>query len=584
MTTTSWNLDELYSGIEDPKLQEDFDAASTTIDSLASYRDTLANLTVKEFAGFLTTWESLGEQLYAIGLYADLLESTHIGDAEVTRFQKSTEERLIQMGKRLIFIDVEMAHFTTEKWNELLQASELKTYRHFLQRTADQAKHTLSEPEEAILAEKSQTSSSAMAHLFSVVTNTLEIQWGNTIITLDQALTYLRDPDGETRKKAALTIHHSLNTNGKVTPIAYNTLVHDKSIHDRLRHFDYPEQARYDADDVTKQSVETMVSAVRGSDHLVQRYYTIKKQILGLDKLHWWDRYAPLPQPKTKIEMDEAKRIVFGAFHDFSPEFAHIAQTMEEKQHIDWLPSPTKRGGAFCAFGGTKLHPYVLLNYTNDLRDVMTLAHELGHAIHDVYAQKHNPFLLTHPSLALAEIASTFGESLVFDALMAREIDSQEKIALLMSTIEDAFSTIHRQVTMFQFEQKAHTLRKTAGELSREQLNKLWHETIREPFGDTVTFTDEHKNFWMYIPHIINTPFYVYSYAFAQLCTYALIQKAKEDGASFVDTYTNILKAGGSDSPEAILKKAGLDTTEPEFWQTGLKLIDDYISQLQKLM
>lgn len=277
--------------------------------------------------------------------------------------------------------------------------------------------------------------------------------------------------------------------------------------------------------------------------------------------------------------------MVLDAYREFSPEIAEVAKLMMDKQHIDWLPSKTKGGGAFCAYGGKSSYPYVLLNYTNKPRDVMTLAHELGHATHDVLANKENVFLEVHPSLALAEIASVFGEILLYEKLIkSDELSKQDRIALIMSFIEDRFATVFRQVTMFQFEQALHKKRREEGELPREEIDELWDSVMRKPFGDTLVFTPEHKNTWMYVGHIFHVPFYVYSYAFAQLCVLALYKQYLEKGKDFVPTYLQILRSGGSLSPKDNLARAGLDITHTNFWLDGLEVLKDSVDELDQLV
>lgn len=595
MTSTSssltWDLSDLYNGMDDPAVAADIKKAGDLAAQITSYRGKIAGLTSTELLQLIHEIEEMYKVMHQLGAYASLLSSTNTGVDEVTRFEKNISEKLTEIGKDTLFIDVEFAKISDEQWQKHLAALELKDYTLTLIHYQRYAKHTLSEPEEKIMADKSQTSSQALTHLFSVTTDTLEVDWNGETMTLSEVLTKFRDPDQTVRKQAAIAIHETLKKNEKTGPAIYNTLIQDKAINCRLRHYDYPEQARFESDDVEKETVDALVKAVSESSDLVQRYYTLKKKILGVDTMYWWDRYAPLPQPQTKIGIDEGKQMVLDAFGEFSPVAKDIAQTMYDKQHIDWLPSKTKRGGAFCSFGAWGKYPFVLLNYTDLLDDVMTLAHELGHAMHDVLAQENNNWMNVWPSLAQAEIASTFGEELIFEKIMAGDLSKQDRIALLMNHIEGNIATIHRQTSMFQFEQKVHTLRAKEGELSKEQLDTLWHDTMKAPFGDTMEWTDEHKNYWMYIPHIVNTPFYVYSYAFAQLCTLSLFneyrkarQTSPEAAAKFVDTYLKLLRAGGSLTPKDNLAQAGLDISKPEFWQSGLSVVENDITELEKLI
>lgn len=579
----SWKLTDLYQSPDDPHIPADFAAGDTLISQLKKFRGKISNLPPAELLSLIKLWEELAFLFHKISLFAGLTEATNVGVDTVTRFTKHVEEQLVQKGQEIIFLEVEMAHLDEKTWQTFLQAKELQPYQIFLHDIYEQSKHTLSEPEEKILAEKSQTSSSALDHLFQITTNTLTFDWQGKNMTLEEVVTKFRDPDPTQRKEAAMVLHQGLKVNDKTTPAILNSLVQDKAISDRLRHFTYPEEARFMNEQVDRETVAALVKAVDQSADLVNRYYTLKKRIFKTDQMYWWDRYAPLPATKTTIKLAEAKTMVLDSFAAFSPDVAAIAEGMFKQNHIDWLPSPTKRGGAFCAFGGQDIYPYVLLNYTNTLRDVTTLAHELGHAIHDVLAQQDNVFFQTHPSLALAEIASTFSESLLYEKIMKSDIPKDDKISLTMGFIEDTFATVHRQITMFQFEQKLHERRRQEGELAKNQIDDLWHETMQRPFASSLVYTDEHKNTWMYVSHIFEQPFYVFSYAFAQLCVLALVRKYKEQGQKFVPTYLKLLKAGGSLSPKDNLKLAGLDITQPTFWQDGLTVLDEYITSLEQL-
>lgn len=581
----TWNLSDYYQAMDDPKIADDLKTTTDLIAELTAHRGSLKAMPSKQLLIVIQQWEVVQIILNKIGIYAGLLEATNIGVPEVTRFSKKIDEQLVTVYEPLLFIEAELAQLTDAQWQAHLTAPELQPYHKLIEKLSIESKHTLSENEERILSQKNLTSRTALTHLFSLTTDTLELSWDDKSVTLEEVLTKFTDPSPAIRKQAAQVLSAGLNTNTKTTPTILNSLVQDKAITDRLRNYEFPEQARYISDDVDKETVAAMTNAVSNAHHIVERYYGFKKKILGAEQLFWWDRYAPLPEVTTKIPLAEGWRMVTEAFDAFSPEIGQIVRDMDAKQHIDWLPGKTKRGGAFCAWGGKGTYPYVLLNYTESPRDVMTVAHELGHAIHDVYAGQHNVFVETHPSLALAEIASTFGESLLFDALVKSEnITKQDRISLLMASIEDRFATVYRQVAMFRFEQELHRRYRKDGELSQDQLNKLWDETMQVPFASSLTYTEEHKNTWMYVGHIFYTPYYVYTYAFAQLCTLALVQQYKEQGGAFIPSYIDILKAGGSLSPKDNLARAGLDISKPEFWQKGLQAIDDMVTELEELI
>jgi oligoendopeptidase F len=584
-TDLSWNLGDYYAGIDDPNIESDFANAEQIITSLTAYRGKMATLTPSEHLALLQQWEELSVLFDNIASFASLLESTNVGVAEITRFSKKIQERITTAFEPIIFIETELAQLPEEAWQTLLHAPELTPYSKLLQKTYRASKHTLSEAEERILNQKYLTSNEALNHIFSVTTNTLQIDWDGKTFTLEELINKISDADPATREKAAKLLATTLNTNEKTTPAILNALVQDKAITDRLRHYDYPEQARFHSDDVDQETVYAMLAAVDQSRDMIGRYYALKKKILKVDHLYWWDRYAPLPEMTTKIPLETGKQMVIDAFTDFSPEVGEIATNMFTKKHVDWLPNKTKRGGAFCSYGSKAVYPYVLLNYTETPRDIATVAHELGHAVHDVYASQHNQHLQAHASLALAEIASTFGESLLLDRLIKSDsLTAQDRISLLMSSIEDRFATIFRQVTMFQFEQKLHSQYRENGELSKEEIDQLWHDTMKQGFDTELEYTDEHKNTWMYVGHLFHWPFYVYSYSFAQLCTLALVQQYKEEGTAFVPKYIEILKAGGSLSPKDNLARAGLDVTDKAFWAKGLATLEQSITELEQLL
>jgi oligoendopeptidase F len=579
---TAWKLDDLYSSTTDPRLAQDWKTADDLIKALSDLRGKMASLSPDSLLRLMQTWEELQVLLHRIGLFAGLLEATNIGVTEVTRFNKQVEEQMVAKSNQIIFIETELSKLTEEKWQEHLASEALKPYRKLIEMLYKQAKHTLSEEAETILSEKSQTSGAALTHLYSVTTDTLEFDWDGTIVTLEEIMAKFHDPSAAIRKQAAMVLQTGLLTNKKTTPPILNALVQDKAINDRLRHYEYPEQARFMNDDVEQPTVEALVEAVSQSYGLVERYYGLKKKILGLDKLYWWDRYAPLPDVKAKIEREAAVTMVREAFTAFSPDMATIMDEMIAKEHVDWLPSKTKRGGAFCAYGDKECYPYVLLNYTDQPRDAMTLAHELGHAIHGRLASQNNTFVESDSSLALAEIASVFGETLLFEKLVKSDsLSKDDKVALLMSFIEDRFATVFRQITMFQFEQALHQKRRAEGELGQEEIDELWDETMRKPFESSMTYTDEHKPTWMYVSHIFHWPFYVYSYAFAQLCVLALYKQYKEKGQPFADEYVKLLKAGGSLSPKDNLALIGLDINSSSFWKDGLSVLASFIADLE---
>jgi oligoendopeptidase F len=362
----------------------------------------------------------------------------------------------------------------------------------------------------------------------------------------------------------------------------FNTLVQDKAFDDRRRGYPHPMAARHLANEAQRESVDALLKACVGRYDLVARYYRLKARLLGLDTLADYDRYAPLPGVEGQRSFDEARRIVLDAYRDFSPRMAESAARFFTERWIDAELRPGKRGGAFSASTLPSLHPYVLLNYTGNLRDVMTVAHELGHGVHQSLASVQGLFEQDTP-LTTAETASVFGEMLVFRRLMREERDPRVRLALLCGKLEDAFATVFRQVAMTRFEQALHAARREEGELPLERVNQLWMEANRPMFGDSVQLSDDYAWWWLYIPHFVHSPFYCYAYAFGELLVLALLRRHDEEGAAFVPRYLALLEAGGSDSPERLLAAMGLDITDPAFWRGGLALLEELLEQAEAL-
>jgi oligoendopeptidase F len=340
--------------------------------------------------------------------------------------------------------------------------------------------------------------------------------------------------------------------------------------------------ARHLANEIEARSVDALLAACERAHPLVQRYYRLKRRLLGLDELLDYDRYAPVGEARGAVAWDEARRLVLDAYRDFSPELAEIAGRFFERRWIDAELRPGKRGGAFSASTVPSVHPYVLLNYTGTQRDVMTLAHELGHGAHQWLAREQGLFEHDTP-LTLAETASVFGEMLVFRRLLREESDPKTRLALLCGKLEDAFATVFRQVVMTRFEQKLHAARRGEGELPIERISALWLEANRPMHGDAVRLTDDYAWWWLYIPHFVHSPFYCYAYAFGELLVLALLRRYDAEGAAFVPRYLALLRAGGSESPAVLLSRIGLDVTDPAFWDGGVALLGELVEEAERL-
>ena len=382
--------------------------------------------------------------------------------------------------------------------------------------------------------------------------------------------------------KATESLAATLEENTPTLTFIMNTLLAEKDVMDRLRGFERPESSRHLDNELPEKAVDTMVDVCVANFSIVEEYYELKSKLLGIDDLTHFDRYAPLKQAEENIAYEKACEIVLDAYRAFSPEMHELALPFFKEGWIDVPVADGKRGGAFCAGVSPDHHPYILLNYTGKPRDVMTLAHELGHGLHDRLAAK-NHVLDYHPVLPLAETASTFGEMLTFEKLFAELDSDDERLALLCEKLEDTFATVFRQISMFRFERRIHEARRSEGELATERFNELWQECMGEMFGNSLTLGDPHKWTWAYIPHIVQTPFYVYAYAFGELLVLSLYARYKEQGESFIQQYTNFLAAGGSKAPATLLAELDIDACDPSFWQGGCDLIKQNLKRAQEL-
>jgi oligoendopeptidase F len=399
---------------------------------------------------------------------------------------------------------------------------------------------------------------------------------------LEETLALLYDPDRTQRRAGAAALTQGLRASSRVIAFALNTLVASKATEDRLRSYAGALDERHLANEIDAASVHALMTACERAFPLVQRYYRLKANLLGLPRLADFDRYAPLSDAKRKRSWSEARELVLRAYRAFSPEIANIASRFFAGDWIDAELRPGKQGGAFCAATLPNVHPYVLLSYSGEPRDVMTLAHELGHGVHDVLA-KDCGLLEQQAPLTAAETASVFGEMLVFRALMREEPDPRARLALLCGKLEDAFATVFRQVVLTRFEEKLHAARRGEGELPIERINALWLEANAPMHGDAVALSDDYAWWWLYIGHFVHEPFYCYAYAFGELLVLALLRRYDEEGAPFVAKYRALLAAGGSEAPSTLLARIGLDVTDPRFWDGGIAVIERMLAEAEEL-
>ena len=430
--------------------------------------------------------------------------------------------------------------------------------------------------------EKANTGGRAFRRLFDELLNNISFKVrlnGRTAaLSETETLALLYDPERKNRKAAAKGLTKGLVDNSHVLTYIFNTLVYDHATNDRLRSFGYPMDSRHLDNEIDKETVGSLITSCEKNYDMVESYYNLKKKLLGLSRFYDYDRYAPIYHESKTIRYKTAKRIIIDSFGEFSPEMSGIAEQFFDKSWIDAETRNGKRGGAFSHGTVPSVHPYVFVNYTGRMRDVMTLAHELGHGVHQYLSRKQGYFESDTP-LTTAETASVFAEMLVFHKLMESEKDPKIKLSLICGKLEDIFATVFRQVVLTRFEEKLHIARREEGELTTGRINELWTGANKPMYGSSVVLTEDYANWWMYIPHFIHSPFYCYAYSFGELLVLALYNKYINEGSAFVPKYIGLLSSGGSDAPEKLLKRVGVDISDPGFWQGGLELLREMLGE-----
>jgi oligoendopeptidase F len=578
-----WDLTDLYAGSEDPALTADLDAADAEADALdAEYRGRVGTMSASELAGLLGRYEGLRERAGKAGTFASLNWTQNTEDPARGALLQKVTERGSRLGQKLVWLDLELAHAPDEAANAWYAAPELARYRHWLEIVRLYSPYLLTEPEEKILAEKSVTGRSAWDRFFDETHSAARYELDGEQMSRDQILNRLYSPDRDLRRRAAENFTSGLRELKRTTTYIFNTVLADKASDDRLRKYPTWITSRNLSNEVADATVDALVQTVTSRYDIVARYYRLKAKLLGLGELYDYDRYAPLPAADRQYSWPEAKQIVLEAYGAFHPRMAEVAGMFFDGNWIDAPARPGKYGGAFSHGAVPSVHPYILLNYEAKPRDVMTLAHELGHGVHQKLSGVQGVLQADTP-LTTAETASVFGEMLVFQSLMARESNPRLRLAMLTQKIEDAFATAFRQVSMNRFEHAIHTARREEGELTSERFSELWMQTQRAMFGDSVMLTDDYGLWWSYIPHFIGTPGYVYAYAFGQLLVLALYARYKQVGGDFNERYLAMLTAGGSNWPHEIVRPLDVDLTDPGFWRGGLSILEEQVAEAEDL-
>ncbi|MGI8430575.1 MAG: M3 family oligoendopeptidase [Solirubrobacteraceae bacterium] len=582
---TQWDLDPLVDGEGGAGVERLLGEALRRAGWFAQrYAGTVAKLDASDLQAAMRELEAINELGGRAGSYASLRFATDTADPARGALLARMQEGATEIDTRLLFFELEWAAVADERAEELLSADGLDFCRHHLRSLRRLRPHLLSEPEEKVMAEKSISSQSAWSRLFGEQVAGLRVALPDeeAEVGLDVALSRLQAPDRETRRTAAEAVTAALEPGLRTRSFIYNTLLHDKAVDDRLRSFPHWLSSRNLSNEASDKSVMALIEAVRGRFDIPQRWYALKAKLLGIDRLADYDRAAPILPEEVSFSFAQARELVLDTYESFSPQAGLVARRFFDERWIDAPVRPHKRGGAFCAYTVPSAHPYVLLNFTARRRDVLIMAHELGHGLHAALAQDQGVFHQSTP-LTLAETASVFGETLVFERLLEAARSDQERLGLLAERIDDAIATVFRQMAMNRFEHLAHTHRRSDGELSAERIGELWTETQAELFGDSVQVTEGYRIWWSYIPHFIDTPGYVYAYAYGQLLALSVYHRYREQGEPFVPRYLELLSAGGSRSPEQLGAIVGIDLADPGFWDAGLALVEKQLTEAEQL-
>jgi len=584
-----WNLNDLYSGLDDPAVKRDLDRADADCAAFEeAYKGKLAAMAAApdggaQLAAAVKRYEAIDDLMGRIGSYAGLVHAGDTVDPARTKFYGDAQERMTAASTHLLFFTLELNRVEDAVLEKAMADPALGHYRPWLEDVRRYKPYQLEDRVEQLFHEKSVTGYSAWNRQFDATIAGLRFKVGGKSLAIEPVLNLLVDRAGEKRKAAAEALAHTFKDHVRDFALITNTLAKDKEISDRWRGFADIADDRHLSNRVEREVVDALVSAVRAAyPRLSHRYYALKAKWFGKKRLPHWDRNAPLPQVPTRtVGWTEAKDTVLGAYGAFSPKMAAIAERFFAERWIDAPVRPGKAPGAFAHPTTPSAHPYVLLNYQGKPRDVMTLAHELGHGVHQVLAAPNGALMAPTP-LTLAETASVFGEMLTFKKLLAATRDKKERKAMLAAKAEDMINTVVRQIAFYTFERAVHTERKN-GELTAKRIGELWLDVQRESLGPAIELKPGYENFWVYIPHFIHSPFYVYAYAFGDCLVNSLYAVYEHAADGFAERYLAMLSAGGTKHHSELLAPFGLDARDPTFWQGGLGVIERMIEELEGL-
>jgi oligoendopeptidase F len=579
-----WDLSDLYSSVDAPELRGEFDAAERDAKAFRErYEGKLAGLAGRDLGQAVAAFEHIEERLGRAGSFADLVYAADHSDPKIGQFYQGVQERVNAIGTLILFFTLELNRIDDDALAAKLAAPELARYAPWLRDLRALRPHQLSDELEKLLHEKHVAGRAAWIRLFDETTAALRFPVNGRDLTSAEALHLLSDRDKAVRRAAAIAVGKVLGDNVRLFALVTNTLAKDKEIEDKWRRYARPISQRNLANRVEDEVVEALIGAVKAAfPRLAHRYYALKARWFGQDQLDYWDRNAPLPDvDEGTVSWKQAGEIVLRSYRAFSPELAEVGGRFFRNAWIDAGVRPGKSPGAFAHPTVPSAHPYLLLNYQGKTRDVMTLAHELGHGVHQILAGAQG-LLLAETPLTLAETASVFGEMLTFRSLLEAERDPKRRRALLAGKVEDMLSTVVRQIAFVEFETRVHAERRS-GELTPDRLGEIWFDVQRESLGPAFRFGEEYRFYWSYIPHFIHTPFYVYAYAFGDCLVNSLFAAYRRAPDGFARRYLDLLCAGGSKRHDELLRPFGLDARDPKFWDGGLSLISEFVDELERL-
>lgn len=585
----NWNLDDLYPGLDSTQYLNDCMRVASEAEAFeAAWKGKLGTEAAKPNGGdlgkILRQYESLDETIGRIMSFAGLSYFADTSSPQLAKFYGDAQEKMTEVGSHLLFFTLELNKVDDAVIDAACaQNAEIAYYRPWLEDLRKDKPHQLDDRIEQLFLEKSIAGRAAWNRLFDETMTALRFDVQGDVLALEATLNLLQDSDPERRRGASEALSKTFKENLRLFTLITNTLAKDKEISDRWHIFDDVADSRHLANRIEPAVVNALSASVKDAfPRLSHRYYAMKARWLGMDQLNTWDRNAPLPEaPKAEIEWHDARDIVLKAYQGFDPRMADVAGRFFENNWIDASLRPGKSPGAFAHPTVPSAHPYVLINYMGKPRDVMTLAHELGHGVHQVLAAKQGP-LMSQTPLTLAETASVFGEMLTFRSMLDQTTDQRERKAMLAQKVEDMINTVVRQIAFYQFERKLHEARRRS-ELTSDEIGELWLSVQAESLGPAIKISDGYENFWTYIPHFIHSPFYVYAYAFGDCLVNSLYAVYRQSPDGFQEKYFAMLEAGGTKHHGELLAPFGLDASDPGFWSKGLSVIEDLINELELL-